>query len=755
MDNSQQPVGKQWHWYTPTSGIWQTVYIEPRHRTHIRVFRIIGDMDAGSARFEIQCAEANENCLVEVMIGHPHSRAQNAVLEVRDGVAQGDIKLTSLRLWDPNQPELYPVTFRLRSNGQLLDQVHTCFGMRKVDFEFERDSGAPTALRINGAARYLRGALYQAYFADGVYTATSLETFKKDILCAKQYGFNFLRIHIKVEDPLFLYWADTLGIFLMADFPNFGEGGDTVLGRRRFEQMMRETIERDFNHPSIVAWCLFNETWGFGGQDTFADRLLGPPAPGETATSSRLRGEPSPEFLRPQEWVQKMWELAKRLDPTRLVEDMSVCHWEHLEYYLHCDTDINSWHFYINDYEKAKDHINKVVGSTFLGSSFNYVPGFLHKGQPLINSEYGGIGALDGDRDVSWSFKFLTNELRRHQQIAAYIFTELHDVEWEHNGFLNYDRTAKEFGYDPSIINESNALPIDSPPVQRVAPGATIRLRVDSAHFSTRKYDRVILTWQMGGVDTAGRVHQDLGRGSVRIPFPHRKVALAHLIEIQSPHEPMLCTLWITARTEDGATVAQNFVHYHISVSYPPQREETNRGLLLRGTPSGWARAEWSEGASGREQARADDACYGGGHGFFEWLLPMQGADISRVRRLKLVCEVSSHRADHPQTDDQLFPTTLQMFVNDIRLYEGVIHNHPHDSHGVLSYLRGSVGAYGYLVHAFADNELLNQIVSSGSADFLSLRCAVPADAMAQGGLTIYGAECGRYPVTPTILLEW
>jgi len=140
---------------------------------------------------------------------------------------------------------------------------------------------------------------------------------------------------------------------------------------------------------------------------------------------------------------------------------MSVCHWDHLDYYLHCDTDINSWHFYISDYAKAKAHIEKIVGSTFVGSSFNYVPGFLHRGQPLINSEYGGVGALDGDRDVSWSFKFLTNELRRHQQIAAYIYTELTDVEWEYNGFLNYDRTPKEFGFDPRIINESNTLPID------------------------------------------------------------------------------------------------------------------------------------------------------------------------------------------------------------------------------------------------------------------------------------------------------
>ena len=82
-----------------------------------------------------------------------------------------------------------------------------------------------------------------------------------------------------------------------------------------------------------------------------------------------------------------MWELAKKLDPTRLVEDMSVCHWEHLEYYLHCDTDINSWHFYINDYGKAKAHIDKVVTSTFVGSSFNYVPGF----QRLLQENGGDV----------------------------------------------------------------------------------------------------------------------------------------------------------------------------------------------------------------------------------------------------------------------------------------------------------------------------------------------------------------------------
>src|SRR5204863_10220104 len=141
--------------------------------------------------------------------------------------------------------------------------------------------------------------------------------------------------------------------------------------------------------PSVFAWCLFNETWGFGGQDTFADFLHAPEllkqgAQPAAATKKRPASK-DPAKMTSQQWVQSMWELAKKLDPTRLVEDMSVCHWEHLDYYAHGDTDINSWHFYIDDYDRARQHIEKIVESTYLGSTFNYVPGYQHKGQPLIN----------------------------------------------------------------------------------------------------------------------------------------------------------------------------------------------------------------------------------------------------------------------------------------------------------------------------------------------------------------------------------
>jgi hypothetical protein len=791
MENREQPVGKQWRWYTTTSGIWQTVFIEPRHDVHIKAFRVVSDIQKGTAHFTIECANTRNGCAVEIEITPPGSivaptasptppgpveataitttsaatagESQTSVVKLKNGVADTTIKLNTVQLWDPNTPFLYNVHLRLRSNGEIYDLVRTYFGVRKVDFEIAKSSGVPSSLRLNGVPRYLRGALHQSFYPAGVYTAHSVDVIKNDIARAKEFGFNFLRIHIKVDDPQVYYWADKMGMLLMADFPNFGEGGDTALGRQRFEQMMREAMGRDFNHPSIFAWCLFNETWGFGGQMSFLDKLLAPsPAihPEDekliAETARKKNGKTTQEPLsRPQDWVQQMWELAKTIDPTRLVEDMSVCHWDHLEYYLHCDTDINSWHFYISDYYKAKEHIKKIVTSTFIGSSFNYVPGFQHKGQPLINSEYGGIGALDGDCDVSWSFKFLTNELRRYQQISAYIYTELHDVEWEYNGFLNYDRTPKEFGYDPRFINESNTLPIDAPPIVHAKPGETLVIDVSSSHFSSQMYKNVTLHWDMGGMDTRGRVYQDLALGRVRIQFPHRKVAPAHTLELKMPDSPMLCTLLVSARSADGLVLAQNFVNFYCNGVYPAAREETPRALVLRGLPSDWSAAEWSGEFGDRDKSRAEDSCYGFGHGYFEWRIPIGGVDLTKARRVKVVCEASSHRIDSPQTDAEIFPTTMQISLNGLPVYHGVLRNHPHDARGVLSYLRGGKGAYGYLVHAFAEGELLQQISAYNGDGFLRLRCAVPADALPVGGLTIYGAECGRYPVCPTVIVEW
>ena len=779
MDNAQQPVGKQWQWYTTTSGIWQTVFVEPRHATYLQPFRITPDIDAATATFDLPCADAREGDDIAITIRPPGGgEAYTQTVAISGGRAMAILSVRPLMLWDHHHPHLYQVDLRLRRSGEVLDKVHTYFGMRKIGAQASADDG-PAALALNGRTLYLRGALHQSFYPEGVYTAGDARTLREDIAYAKKAGFDFLRIHIKIDDPLLLYYADTVGMLLMTDFPNFGEGGDTLLGRTRFEAMMRAAIERDFNHPSIIAWCMFNETWGFGGQvelmKWMEERKLverpateagkeEPPAPAASGQDGGQTQDPAAQPAAPfkihnedaHKWVQEMWRAAKALDATRLIEDMSVVYWDHLDYYAHVETDINSWHFYINDYEKARAHIDKVARDTYSGSRFNYVPGFEQGNAPLITSEYGGVGALDGDRDISWSFKFLTNELRRQPKLSAYVFTQLHDVEWEYNGFLNYDRTAKEFGYDPTIINAGDVLAVDAAPVRRAAPGERVRVEVSVSHYSARLYDNVVLQWRLSGTDELGRIHADLARGGGPIPFPERRVVPVATVECVLPETTMLCKLLLRAvDAADGSVLAENYVEFFVSSQPPPSRELRPDGSeSLRGAPGDWSAAQWEHGFGERQEATAEDSFHGQGSGFVEWSLPVENTGWRNARRLRVLCEASSCRPDTPQTSLDLYPSTLRILLNGVLVHTCAIPDHPHDARGVLSYLRGAPGAYGYLEQVVIEGDLLRRVREAMGDGHLRMRLEVPPDVPARNGLTLYGPECGRYPVGPCVVVE-
>ncbi|MDQ6624863.1 MAG: glycoside hydrolase family 2, partial [Verrucomicrobiota bacterium] len=493
------------------------------------------------------------------------------------------------------------------------------------------------------------------------------------------------------------------------------------------------------------------ETWGFGGQDEIV-KLINPKPPLAAVELERAPGEKAknePSFI----WVDAMWHVAKVLDPTRLVEDMSVVAWEHLEHYGHGPTDVNSWHFYSNNYERAKEHIQQVVAETYAGSHFHYTRGFEQGSQPLINSEYGGVGALDGDIDVSWSFKFLTNELRRHGKLSAYIYTELHDVEWERNGFLNYDRTPKYFGYDPTIVNQGDVLPIDAPPIARYAPGQEVVIDVSSSHFGRRKREDVTLYWVLSGIDSLGWASDRLAHGSKPIPFPQYRVELAEQIRLQMPTETMLCTLWVRAVTADGLVLARNYVQLFVDAGYAA-REERASTLILRTEAHTWTDAEWSGGFGSQREAELYRSAYGDGQGHFEYQFLLREEDLRDAVSIRVLCEASAHRDGVPQTDAFAHPTTFRMLLNGIRIYGSMLPNHPHDAQGTLSYLGDGRGAYGYLAHANVEGELLRQVVANAGSEVAYLHCVVPAEKEPHGGLTIYGGHAGRFPLPPTLIIE-
>ncbi|RKU29816.1 glycoside hydrolase family 2 [Candidatus Poribacteria bacterium] len=721
QDHGEQLAGKQIGWYVRTSGIWQTVYLEPRNTTHIAQCHITPDIDNASARVAVKIDGDLENTGLTLRwsCGELSGTAQ---------VPSNDIQFTvnippeQLRLWDVDTPNLYDVILELVAEDTVIDRIFTYFGMRKVSI-----AKAPGRdyqyIYLNNRPVYLLGALNQSFNPEGVYTFLTDEAIRRDVERAKEFGFNFLRLHIKVDEPRLYYWADKLGLLFMCDIPNFGTY--TEKAQARFEETLRGNIARDYNHPSIISWCNFNETWGLGGNEY-------------------------KEMTDRQEWVREMYHLAKSLDTTRLIEDNSPCLYDHVE------TDINSWHFYINDYDRAKEHIANVVAETYPGSAFNYAGGNVQSDAPLINSEYGGISAGAGDKDVSWCFKYLTNELRLHPKICGYIYTELQDIEWEHNGFMNYDRSVKEFGYDYLDINTLDFIAIDYPPGTTVAPGDEIKADIYASHFSHKTITGTTLHWQL---DTMSATHwqpdtmsatgsftRGIISGSVEIPFPQYQVQHVHQLELQIPDiYPAVGTLhvWVTDHT--GTVVARNFINFEHFVELPDPVELHYQTVHLNYTPGNISESSWDEPTTDAQLFSA----VGSGYVEYEVSLP-EGLSTTDVSEPELVFEASSAYGGARQTEPEKYPSDVTISVNGVEIDTIRIPDCPADARGVLSYIHGQPGIYGYLYNIKLDPS----IVLNGKTDTLRVRYEVKADAEAKGGFALYGARMGRYPTGPHLLIH-
>ena len=334
------PTGKQIGWYTRTGGIWQTVYLECRGETYVRQAHVSPDIDKECATFDCEIEAGRPGTYTLAIQAVEGARRfgveQRAVCKAGTNQVKVTLPIASPALWSPDSPTLYDARLILLQGRRVVDVVSTYFGMRKVSAGVYGDSGHEYIL-LNDKPIYLRGALHQSFNPQGVYTHPDDAFIRNDYAKAKELGLNFIRIHIKADEPRALYWADKLGVMLMCDVPNFWKKSPRA--RQAWEATLRGMVARDFNHPAIVAWCDFNETWGIG--DGGFDR--------ET-----------------QEWVRDMYELTKRLDPTRLAEDNSPCRYDHVV------TDINSWHFYIDRFRTAAKHIANVVENIHPGSEFNY-----------------------------------------------------------------------------------------------------------------------------------------------------------------------------------------------------------------------------------------------------------------------------------------------------------------------------------------------------------------------------------------------
>ncbi|MBQ8382549.1 MAG: beta-galactosidase [Clostridia bacterium] len=417
-----QPVGKQSQWYysagcsyTRTTGIWQTVFMEAVDRYYVKNFKVVTDIENVSAELTVQLNNYAVGCRVTAEafydgvpmgIGSTVVNAMNAVIS---------LPLMEKHLWEVGDGKLYDLKLTVEKDGVIYDTVTSYFGLRSVALTNRK-------FLINGKSVFGRWVLDQGFYPDGIYTAPTDEALKKDIELSMQLGFNGARLHQKIFEPRFLYWADKLGYLVWGEHGNWGiKIWDTAEIRNWLPEWM-ESVERDFNHPSLIGWCPFNETWDNEGRRQSDDL------------------------------IKLTWQVTKAMDPTRPVIDTSG------NFHVGPYTDIYDIHDYDQNVETYAEHNGKGVHETFKDRQKWH-------GQPFFISEYGGIGwslgsgawgygnAPKTEEEFIARYKGLTEAMLNNPDCCAFCYTQLYDVEQEQNGLMSYGR---EFKFDPKIFYDIN-----------------------------------------------------------------------------------------------------------------------------------------------------------------------------------------------------------------------------------------------------------------------------------------------------------
>ncbi|MBX7255581.1 MAG: hypothetical protein K1Y02_04385 [Candidatus Hydrogenedentes bacterium] len=730
------PTGKQVHWYTQTGGIWQTVYLESRGTAFLRQTHVYPDIDNAKAGFEVSVIAPKDGSYTLSVTasrdGQTQSAKQKIACKTGENLANVTLAIANPALWSPDSPNLYDAVIELLQNGKVVDSAKTYFGMRKVSRGTYGGSEYEYIL-LNNKPIYLRGALHQSFNPDGIHTHPDDAYIRRDYEKTKDLGLNFLRIHIKTEEPRALYWADKLGVLIMSDVPNWWTKSDRSRGA--WEATMRGQIARDFNHPAVFSWCLFNETWGIGDKGYDKDT---------------------------QNWVAEKYHEAKKLDPTRLIEDNSACNYDHVI------SDINSWHFYTDNVQDAKDNIDQIVAKTFPGSDYNYAKGWKQDTAPLINSEYGGVSAGSGDRDISWVFLFLTNLLRKHNKICGYVYTELEDIEWEHNGYMNYDRSDKVFAYPAGIkvadLQGAEYPVLDCPPYQAVNPGDKVSVPILLSHWS--EDTGLTLRISAAGKSTDGQ-EWSASIAPVERPVTDAKpftVSPQGTFDFVAPKNNGLISV-VAEVLKDGKRIGANYCVVHVKNS-PIWNAP---GLYCASFPVD-AFSEYTFAAPGAIPPKNTSKTFGYKNGSVAYRLKMPSdLKVDAIQECRLVAELGAqaederkdwpqrkHPQDYPQTDGKAWPTDIAITVNGVEIKTVSVDNDFADAEGIMSHVAGfHHGSHGQVFDIRIEGAALDALKASlKKKKPVELRFEVKSDAAHVGGLAIYGANMGSYPADPALLFQ-
>lgn len=426
------PRGKQ-YWkeksegifYTRSTGIWQTVWLEPVGRRRIDGLRLTPDVDGACVNAQVAVEGFEPGMTLRLTVNFDGDRVLEEETRLRAPLLRRDLPLVErgealatprtekrVALWSPEYPNLYDLRLELLApDGRLLDAVDSYFGMRKIE---ARDG----KVYLNNHPYYQRLILDQGYFPGGLLTAPSDEDLRKDVELARDMGFNGARKHQKVEDPRWLYWADVLGYLVWGEMANAYQYSPDYV--RRITDEWQEAIRRDYNHPCIVAWVPMNESWGVPNLNTDPAQV---------------------------EHLLTLYHLTCSLDQSRPV--ISNDGWEQAR------TDLVTIHDYrdLDTLLASYATLESAVAAAPAGRSV-CLPGHRYRGQPILITEFGGIAFHNEEAGWGYSIVTETEEFLKHYDalvtallqsgiVQGFCYTQLADIEQEINGLLTYNRKPK------------------------------------------------------------------------------------------------------------------------------------------------------------------------------------------------------------------------------------------------------------------------------------------------------------------------
>jgi len=424
-----QPRGKQrWRednfgcWYVQTTGIWKSVWLEYVSPTYIEYVKMTPVFNKQQIAVEIQLNKFQfEDVEVRAEISFKGEAINCASAKFSVDVAKFSASVLvngdpwTMRHWNTHDPNLYDIKFKLFKDGELIDELDSYFGMREISIQGQK-------ILLNGVELYQRSVLDQGYWEESDLTPPSVEALAKDIDLMLEMGYNSVRKHQKIEDNRFLYLCDKKGLLVWSEFPAAYTFSDKALERTTIEWM--KIVRQHYNHPSIITWVPFNESWG---------------------VSDILNDEQQQSF------PDSLYYLTKAFDPMRPV--VSNDGWEHTT------TDIVTLHDYeeLGEIIKARYEDEELILSNEIqhnGHRHPFANGYGYMGQPVIMSEFGGIAfkseegwgygnQVASEEDFMKRFDNVHQAIQDLEYISGFCYTQLTDVQQEVNGLLTMAREPK------------------------------------------------------------------------------------------------------------------------------------------------------------------------------------------------------------------------------------------------------------------------------------------------------------------------